>query len=435
MTGDPDARPASPRIRPQLRRPIAALAVAQTLVWAGLYYSFPALLVPFEADLGWSKVTLTAAFTLAVIASALAAPVAGRLIDRGYGPQVLLGGAIGGGTLIAGLPVAAIDPILFIGTWTGIGVFMAGCLYEPCFAYLTRICGAAARAAITRITLVAGFAGTVSFPVGSALANWVGWQGAIIGYALLVLLGAVPLFAYAVPRLEAATATPGMEVDAARSPAAASDPTTPVLAPVAPVAAALAQPTFWLLGTAFALMALNHGMILGHLLPLLADRGMPLAAAVLAASLIGPMQVAGRLAMLAIEARVAATGLMVACLVGLTLASPLLALSALVPALVYVAVGVQGASWGVTSITKPVVIATLLGRAQYGTIAGILAVPYLLAFAAAPTLGSLLWMWAGYGLMINVAALSALGAFFALAAARATQRPPATTQPPGVPVR
>ena len=66
------------------------LAIAETIVWAGMYYLFPALLSYWEAYYGWGKTDLAIAFSLALIVSALLAPVAGRLIDQGHG-RVLAG--------------------------------------------------------------------------------------------------------------------------------------------------------------------------------------------------------------------------------------------------------------------------------------------------------------------------------------------------------
>jgi len=45
-------------------RPILFLAIAQMLIWACIYYSFPALLLHWERSLGWSRADLTAAITL-----------------------------------------------------------------------------------------------------------------------------------------------------------------------------------------------------------------------------------------------------------------------------------------------------------------------------------------------------------------------------------
>ncbi|MGB0389805.1 MAG: MFS transporter, partial [Ardenticatenaceae bacterium] len=76
------------------RRVVWPLAIAETLVWAAVYYSFPALLLEWERDLGWSKSELSGAFTLALVVSALLAPVVGRIIDRGYGIQIFTGSAV-----------------------------------------------------------------------------------------------------------------------------------------------------------------------------------------------------------------------------------------------------------------------------------------------------------------------------------------------------
>src|SRR3546814_7286445 len=77
-----------------------ALALAGTLVWAGVFYIFPALIAHWEADLGWSKTTVSGAFTAALVTSALCAPLAGRMIDAGHGRRLLIAGATVAGVLI-----------------------------------------------------------------------------------------------------------------------------------------------------------------------------------------------------------------------------------------------------------------------------------------------------------------------------------------------
>ncbi|NHB77990.1 OFA family MFS transporter [Rhodobacter calidifons] len=78
------------------------LAVGQTLIYAGSYYSFPALLPDLEAATGWSKGTLALGPTLAFLVMAGLTPFTGRLVDRGLGGEMLTGlpggdGAGGGG--------------------------------------------------------------------------------------------------------------------------------------------------------------------------------------------------------------------------------------------------------------------------------------------------------------------------------------------------
>ncbi len=61
------------------------LAVAETLVWAGIHYAFPALLSYWEQSLGFSKPQLTMTLSGALVVSALCAPFAGKLTDAGFG--------------------------------------------------------------------------------------------------------------------------------------------------------------------------------------------------------------------------------------------------------------------------------------------------------------------------------------------------------------
>ncbi|HSG37512.1 MAG TPA: hypothetical protein VLA27_08760, partial [Paracoccaceae bacterium] len=85
------------------RRPVIYLAIGQTLAWASIYYTFPALLLRWEQDMGWSKPEVTMAITLGVLISALMAPLAGRIIDRGRGGEMMAGAAVLGGLLMVGL--------------------------------------------------------------------------------------------------------------------------------------------------------------------------------------------------------------------------------------------------------------------------------------------------------------------------------------------
>lgn len=399
----PGLQPASPG------RTVLALAFAETIVWAGVFYIFPALIKHWEGDLGWEKTTIAGAFTAALVTSALCAPVAGRLIDAGHGRRLLIGGAACAGLLI-GMVSLVQAPWQFYALWVALGACMAACLYEPCFAFLTRTRGGAARKAITRITLIAGLAGTVSFPVANLLAELYGWRIATAGFAAAILLIAVPLFGHGT-RPVPETAAP-----AAGGPDVGKDGDG--------LRAAMRRPVFWLLAVAFAMIALTHGILITHLLPMLDERGISTAVAVLAASCIGPMQVAGRLAMMAVEQRVSMN---VIC--GLSFAFMLAASTALIgagaiPALLFVFVLLQGSGYGVTSITRPVVTANLLGRTGFGAISGALALPFMGATAVAPTLAAAIWTVGGYdAVRLTVLALVGLGGLsFVLAILSARRR-------------
>ena len=373
------------------RRIVWPLAVAETLVWAALYYLFPALLLEWERDLGWSKTELAGALTLALITSALLGPVTGRLIDRGFGRVVFSGSAALGSVFLAGLAWVE-HPWQFYCLWFGIGVAMAGSLYEACFSILTHALGDKARKAITLVTLVAGFAGTLAFPSIHLLVGRVGWRGAVVIVAGVNLLVAVPLIWNAcrhADRHRTAQPTPS-----SAHPGAASR--------------VLRTPVFWLLAVAFSMAYLEHFGLITHLLPLLSERGLSDEAAVLTASFIGPMQVAGRLAMLAVEKYVSTFWLAFTCFLAMSGAATALLCSQAVPPLLPLFVVLQGAGIGISSILRPVMTAELLGRAHFGIISGFLAIPSILAAALAPTLAALVWGMGGYEMVILVAIVAAV---------------------------
>jgi len=400
--------------RPYSDPRIWALAVAETLVWAGLYYLFPALLLHWEADFGWSRADITLAATFAILISALFAPRAGILIDRGYGRILLTASACLGAVMLFALTQVTTQ-IQFFAVWVVIGFALGGCLYEPCFAFVTHSRGAGAKTAITMIALVAGFAGTVSFPVANAVAYWGGWRDAATLFAVVILCIAVPLFWYG-------TGTPGQEEDSGgEAPKVDRNATAKVA-----LQNAIRGPVFWLLAFGFATIALNHGIVVNHLLPILQEREVPPEVAVLAISLIGPMQVLGRLIMMAVEARMGMIRICGATFLFMALAGFVLLHAGTAVFLVFAFVALQGSGYGVTSITRPVVTASLLGRTGFGAISGAMALPFVAATALAPIAGSLVWGWGGYDLVIALLIAVILAGFscFALATILASRQPP-----------
>jgi len=249
------------------------------------------------------------------------------------------------------------------------------------------------------VTLFAGLAGTLSFPLSNAISHAYGWNAAIWTMSGLVALVGVPLVWYA---------TSFLEKEYQKENAARDDETKETHSSTFNIRRVLSKPAFWFIAIGFAMLGCNHGVIINHILPILTDRGLTGDAAVLAASMIGPMQVAGRLAMIAAERRVSSHAITSACFIGVACAGAALYFSAVVPALVVAFVILQGSGYGVTSIMRPVITKEILGTQNFGAISGAVAVPYLLAWAAAPVAGSLLWEAGGYDLAIIVVIVSAL---------------------------
>src|SRR5207244_1171281 len=91
-------------------------------------------------------------------------------------------------------------PVGLACAWAVLGIGMALGLYDTAFATLTALYGREARAPITGITLIAGFASTVGWPLSALLNDSFGWRGACLGWAALNLFVCLPINRLLIPR-------------------------------------------------------------------------------------------------------------------------------------------------------------------------------------------------------------------------------------------
>ncbi|MBT8412203.1 MAG: MFS transporter, partial [Octadecabacter sp.] len=268
------------------RAAIWALAVSQTLGYACLYYIFAALVLQWNADLGWPKTTLALGPTLAIVISGTLAPFLGRRVDRGQSRMLLTAGPLVGGV---GLVVLALTQTQaqYLAAWALIGAAQAMALYEVCFAFLIRRLGPDARAAIIRVTLVAGFASTLAFPAAALMAQAWGWRGAVWVAAAVVIMVQLPLNYWAAGVIRKGQIVQSKAEDDEDKAA---------------LRQGLRSLRFWVLGGLTALLALNHWMMIALIIPVFTDLGVTVTVAVLAASLVGPAQVLGRLSLMRLDA-------------------------------------------------------------------------------------------------------------------------------------
>ena len=344
------------------------LALGQTLTYAGVYYAFPALLPDLIVGTGWSVAQLALGPTVGFLAMAALISQSGRLLDRGYGPAMMILGPILAALCMIGLGLAG-QIWQWNLMWFGIGIAQAGCLYETCFALLTRSTagGLSARAAITRVTLVAGFASTLAFPLGHFLGAALGGQGALIAFAGLVALAAViNLVALRglAPVVLAKEAAQGVIRDLLR------------------------KPMFWAISLIFSAVWLNHGMLLTYSLLLFEDRGATAGIATLAASAIGPSQVFARLILLMGERRISNARATLWALSAVGLAGVMMFAAGFDPHFIFAFAVLQGGGAGLLSVLRPVLVADRLGREDFGAILGAVSIVPSLATAAAPALGA-----------------------------------------------
>lgn len=373
-------------------RAVWCLALGQFIAYAALLYSFPALLVAAEVGTGWSKSALALGPTVALAVAAVVSPLCGRLVDRGWGGEMLVGAPIIGA---AGLVAASFagGQAGWVAGWALAGVAQGAGFYDGCFAFLIRRLGPDARAAIIRITLVAGFAGTFTYPAGAWAAEVFGWRVALMIFAALLAICGAGINALGVILLRRGARAGGR---------AYADPPDMLKR-------AMRQRVFWLIGLIFALVYVAHGIIITFAIPLFQGLGASHAAAVWAAALVGAAQVAGRVLFMGWGRHFSLVGLVRSTLLTMVGAALVLWLAGAAPGLIFVVAAMQGAAIGIVSILRPILIADALGSEGFGVISGALAIGVLAGAAVAPWVGALILDHAG----VN----ATIGAVFAMATA------------------
>ncbi len=379
-----------------------ALGTAQTIAWASTTY-LPAILAqPIARELGISTASVFGAFSISLVVMALAGPPVGRAIDRAGGRRMLALSSlvIAIGQIALGF---AGNPVLLYGAWLILGLGMAMGLYDAAFAALVWIHGPDARRPITGITLIAGFASTVGWPLTAFLTEHYDWRVCCFVWAGINLFVCLPLYLWCLnaPHYRRTS-------EAAKSEAAAPAPSP-----------AETRRTFVLLAIWFAATAFVTSALAAHLPRLLLAAGATAAVALLASTLLGPAQVAARLAEFfaqqrwrfhpLLTARVATAALPIGGLVLGIFGGPAAAACAFSV--------IHGAGNGMITIAKGTLPLAIFGPLGYGYRQGLLAILARAMQALAPFVFAVTLDGVGPRAAIALyagVALAALGALFAL---------------------
>jgi predicted MFS family arabinose efflux permease len=372
------------------------LGTTQTLAWASSFY-LPAILgYRIAQDLEMSSTLFFAAFSAALVVSALVGPRVGRTVDAIGGREVL---AVSNVVLAAGLAILAFahSQVMLWLAWMVLGVGMGIGLYDTAFAALGRIYGSEARSAITGITLLAGFASTVGWPLTAWGASELGWRETCLAWSATHIILGLPLNLLLPKALRVATASD------------TSKPHIPLDRSM--IVLGLAFAASWTVVTAMAV----------HLPRLLEVAGASTVQAVAAGTLIGPSQVGARLFEASFMKRfhpmVSARLSVVLHPIGAAVLGLFGAAVASVPFTI-----LHGAGGGILTIARGTVPLAIFGTENYGYRLGLLGVPTRVATAAAPLLFGVLIDEFGAGVLVFSSALS-IGAFIGLCLLPIERRP------------
>lgn len=348
-----------------VRRLVATLAVTQTIGYGVLSYAFPVLLAPIAADLHASTAAVTGAITLSILVGAAVAVPVGRWLDRHGGRALMVVGSVVG--VLAVLAWAHVQTIgqLYV-VFAVIGLAGAASLYEAAFAVIIATGGPDQRArALLAVTVVAGFASSIFFPLTGWLLAELGWRTAVIVLAALLAATAIPGHALAVPTRRTHHAAGRRR----------GGP---------PVREALRDPRFWWMTIAFVAEAGAVSAVAVLLVTYLRQAGHATTVAATISGLLGVLSVTGRIATTGLARRHGMTT--VAAAVFAIQAAGALALSVVGGSLTgaVICVTAFGLGFGVATIARPVILADRYGTSRYATIAAAMAIPVTIGKAGAP---------------------------------------------------
>uniref|UniRef100_UPI001C25A74B MFS transporter n=1 Tax=Streptomyces sp. AC495_CC817 TaxID=2823900 RepID=UPI001C25A74B len=385
------------------RAALPALCATQITSWGIVYYAFPVLNPQITAATGWSTTATTAAFSAALLVSALAGIPVGRLLDE-RGPRAVMTTGSGLGA-VAVLAVAyAPNLAVFTAAWLLAGLSMAATFYPPAFAALTRWWGEDRIRALTIVTLAGGLASTAFAPLTAVLAEHFSWRTTYAVLAATLAVITIPAHALALRApWPPAPQHPTQQPNEAR-PIARSRP-------------------FLMLAAALTLNGFAMYAVVIALVPLLTERGASPTAAAWALGLGGAGQTLGRTLYAGLARRTGVTTRAVVLIAagGATTAALAIAPGPY-PLLLLLAIA-AGMVRGNLTLLQATAVTDRWGTTHYGRLSGVLGAPVTIAGALAPFAGAALATEVGgyshlFALLAGVSLLAS-----ALAAGSVNRRP------------
>lgn len=354
-----------------------------------MLYAFGVFMPAMQRSLGWSKLTLSGAMSLALIVSGFVGLKLGRMLDSKNPKLLMTGGSIVG---VVGMLLwsVATTPLTYYFAWAVIGVAMGSTFYEPAFAVVTKWFNPEqCRRALTVITMTAGLASTIFLPLEQWLIDQYGWRGALRVLALILGGFTIPLHALFVGP------PPTSSHEVVAPPTAAVAPTgTTAVQPAASTAdmstsEAVRDPRFHAMFASGVLVGLTFSALIAHQVSFLQERGWNASRAAAATGAIGLWQVGGRFVFTPVRRWCSSTQVTVAVYGFQAVALLILALSAS-PPMVAAYILFTGVSRGMSTLVRATLVAEIFGSANYGAISARLALGGTFAQAVGPLLGGAL---------------------------------------------
>lgn len=245
-----------------------------------VFFTFGLFLLPVTQEFGWDRATFSSSLLAGHALAAIAYPFIGRGIDRFGVRRVSLTSIVLFAFSIAALSLTPSSPAVFIAMAGLCGLLSAGQAPLPyakaVTAWFDQRRGLALGIAMTGI----GIGATLVPQFARAVIAAYGWRAGYVALGGLLLVVALPAVAIFIrePDAETRAATYGGG-----------------MLPGLTVSETLRTTNFWLLAIPVFLVVTTINGIVGHLVPLLTDRGFEIRQATATLSAVGLSTIAGRL--------------------------------------------------------------------------------------------------------------------------------------------
>jgi len=354
-------------------------------------YAFSLFVRPLQAELGWSRGGIMAAFTIYIVVSGAASPFIGRMVDR-YGVKKV----IPTGALIAGVGFVFLSQMndlwyFYVG-YTILGVGMAAIGTVPASAVVSNWFKKQRGLAIGIMGTGSGGGGFVLAPlVGSYLIPNFGWRASYLALAILVWAFIIPVSLLV---MKTKPADMGLYPDNIEAPEAVAMTKASLSASEGlTFKMALSTSTLWLIAITYLLVQFCTVGTIQNQVPHLGDIGFPVAAAAAALGGVGLASAIAKFGFGWICDRMPAKYV---CSIGLVLqlisiiiimrvgpASPL--------AIVWLYAVIMGVGMGSWLPTQSMLISTNFGLASYGAIFGLVTFIQNIGCAAGPLMAGYIY--------------------------------------------
>lgn len=382
-----------------------ALAITTTINYGVLFYVFSVLAKPMETEFDWSRSQTSVAFSLAALSNGLTSVFAGRVVDRFGGRWLMTTGSLAGGACLVSWSYVRTLTELYV-VFIGLGLAWSAVFCDVAFSVIATWFRQDRSTATFAITMVAGFASTIFYPLISTLNAAFGWRETLRWLALLTMLVTGGLHAAVI---RARPSSLGLVVDGI---------VTDQLGEVAgeysvSLAEARRKAAFWKLTLVFGIARFVATAMSAHLFLLLLEQGRSSAFAAAVAGSVGPMQVLGRVLFLPVSKRVSLRSLTTTTMLVFGVAFVVLASSTSMIAIVLF-VALFGMANGAATMNRAGLTSERFGSASFGHISGLMggigAVMSVFAPAALGVarteFGNYVWALIGLALVSMVGAIT-----------------------------